>query len=131
MEAEDRGMHLGDEGMSQKPKKLRAPLEAGKAKETESPLEPPGGTLACQRIDCSPSDHFRLLTSRLLLFSQSVVSDSLRAHGPQPTRLPCPSSTPGICSKFMSIGSVIVSNHLIFCCPLLLLPLKDPDAGKE
>ena len=71
MEAEDRGMHLEDEGMSQKPKKMPVPLEAGKAKETESPLEPPGGALACQRTDCSPSDHFRLLTSRLLLFSQS------------------------------------------------------------
>ena len=25
-------------------------------------------------------------------------------------------------SKFMSIESVMLSNHLIFCCPLLLLP---------
>ena len=54
MEAEDRGMHLEDEGMSQKPKKMPVPLEAGKAKETESSLEPPGGALACQRTDCSP-----------------------------------------------------------------------------
>ena len=28
--------------------------------------------------------------------------------------------------KFMSIQSVMPSNHLIFCCPLLLLPLIPP-----
>ena len=131
MEAKDRGMHLEDEGMSHKPKKMRAPLEAAKGKQTDSPLEPPGGTLSCQRTDSSLSDHFRLLTSRLLPFSHSVMSSSLQSHGLQHTRLPCPSPAPGVCSKFMSIGSVIVSNHLIFCCPLLLLPLKDPDAGEE
>ena len=32
-------------------------------------------------------------------FSHSVVSDSLRAHGLQPTRPPCPSPTPGIYSN--------------------------------
>ena len=41
--------------------------------------------------------------------SCSVVSDSLRPHGLQHTRLPCPSPIPGAC------------NHLILCC-LLLLP---------
>ena len=35
----------------------------------------------------------------LLLFSHSVVSDSLQPHGLQHTRLPCPSSSPGICSN--------------------------------
>ena len=34
----------------------------------------------------------------LLLFSRSFVSDSLRPHGLQHTRLPCPSPSPGICS---------------------------------
>ena len=34
----------------------------------------------------------------LLLFSCSVVSDSLWPHGLQHTRLPCPSPSPGICS---------------------------------
>ena len=29
-------------------------------------------------------------------FSHSVVSDSLRPHGPQHARLPCPSPTPGL-----------------------------------
>ena len=35
----------------------------------------------------------------LLLFSSSVVSDSLRPHGPQHTRLPCPSPSPGASSN--------------------------------
>ena len=32
-------------------------------------------------------------------FSHSVMSDSLRPHGLQHTRLPCPSPTPGGCSN--------------------------------
>ena len=32
-------------------------------------------------------------------FSHSVVSDSLRLHGLQHSRLPCPSPTPGACSN--------------------------------
>ena len=35
----------------------------------------------------------------LLLFSHSVVSDSLQPRGLQHTRLPCPSPTPGTCSN--------------------------------
>ena len=35
----------------------------------------------------------------LLLFSCSVVSDSLRPHGLQHARLPCPSPSPGACSN--------------------------------
>ena len=35
----------------------------------------------------------------LLLFSCSVMSDSLRPHGQQHARLPCPSPTPGACSN--------------------------------
>ena len=31
--------------------------------------------------------------------SRSVMSDSLRPHGLQHARLPCPSSSPGVCSK--------------------------------
>ena len=54
-------------------------------------------------------------------FSCSVVSDSLWPHGLQHTRLPCPSPTPETYSK-SSIKSVMPSNRLILCCPLLLLP---------
>uniref|UniRef100_A0AC11D596 Uncharacterized protein n=3 Tax=Ovis aries TaxID=9940 RepID=A0AC11D596_SHEEP len=52
-------------------------------------------------------------------FICSVVSDSLRPHGLQHTRLPYPSPTPGYLT---SIESIMPSNHLILCCPLLLLP---------
>ena len=34
-----------------------------------------------------------------MLFSRSVVSDSLQHHGLQHTRLPCPWPTPGACSN--------------------------------
>ena len=54
-------------------------------------------------------------------FSHSVVSDSLRPHGLQHTRLPCPSQPPEL-PKLMFIGLVMPSNHLILCRPLLLLP---------
>ena len=57
----------------------------------------------------------------LLLFSRQVMSDSLRPHD-------C--STPGVSVphvswsllKFMSIELVMLSNHLILCFSLLLLP---------
>ena len=58
----------------------------------------------------------------ILLFSLSVMSDSLQSHGLQHARHPCPSPTPGTGSDLMSIKSVMPSNHLILCCRLLLLP---------
>ena len=58
-------------------------------------------------------------------FSHSVVSDSLRLHRLQHARLPCPSPTPGACSN-SSLESVMPSNHLILCHPLLLLPFIFP-----
>ena len=48
------------------------------------------------------------------------MSSSLRAHGLRHARPPCPSPTPGACSN-LSIESVMSSNHLILCHPLLLL----------
>ena len=54
-------------------------------------------------------------------FSLSVMSNSLQLHGPQHAKPPCPSPTPCLL-KSMSIESVMPSNHLILCCPLLLLP---------
>ena len=50
------------------------------------------------------------------------MSDSLRRHGLQHTRPPCPSPTPRAYSKLMSIELVMPSNHLIFCHPLLFPP---------
>ena len=59
-------------------------------------------------------------------FSRSVVSDSLQPHKLQHARPPCPSPTPGVHSKLMSIESVMPSSHLILCRPLLLLPPIPP-----
>ena len=50
------------------------------------------------------------------------MSDSLLSHEPQHTRPRFPSPTPGGSPKPMSIESVMPSNHLILCRPLLLLP---------
>ena len=55
-------------------------------------------------------------------FSRSVMSDSLRPHEPQHARPPCPSPNSRSLPKLMSIESVMPSNHLILCHPLLLLP---------
>ena len=55
-------------------------------------------------------------------FICSVVSDSLQPHGLQYARLPCPSPTPRAYSNSLSTKSVMPSNHLILCSPLLLLP---------
>ena len=52
---------------------------------------------------------------------------SLQPHGLQHARLPCPSPTPRACSNSCpSIESVMLSNHLILCHPLLLLPSVFP-----
>ena len=56
-----------------------------------------------------------------LLFNLSVMSDCLQPHGLQHARLPCPSPTPRAYSN-SCIVSMMPSNHLIFCCPLLLPP---------
>ena len=52
-------------------------------------------------------------------FSPSVVSDSLRPHGLQHSRPPCPSPTSTNLLKLMSIELVMPSNHLLLCRPLL------------
>ena len=54
------------------------------------------------------------------------MSNSLRPHGLQHSRPPCPSPTPGVSSDLVSNESVMPSNHLIVCHPLLLLPSVFP-----
>ena len=67
------------------------------------------------------SEKYCFLLLFLLLFSRSVVSDSLRPHEPQHARPPCPSPAPSL-FKLMSVESVMPSNRLIFYRRLLLLP---------
>ena len=57
----------------------------------------------------------------LLVFSHSVMSNSLRLHGLQHTRRACPSPSPWVCS-LMSVELVTPSNSLILWITLLLLP---------
>ena len=59
---------------------------------------------------------------RSVQFSYIVVSDSLRPRELKHARLLCPSQFPEVCSELMSFDSVMPSNRLVLCCPLLLLP---------
>ena len=53
------------------------------------------------------------------------MSDSLRPHESQHARPPCPSPSPRV-HRLTSIESVMSSNHLILCRPLLFLPPISP-----
>ena len=49
------------------------------------------------------------------------MSDSLQPHGQQHARLPCSPLSQSLL-KFMSVKSEMLSNHLILCHPLPILP---------
>ena len=51
---------------------------------------------------------------------------TLQSHELQHARLPCPSPSPGVCSNSCLL-SLMPSNHLILCHPLLLLPSISPN----
>ena len=57
------------------------------------------------------------------------VSNSLRPHEPQHARPPLSITNSRSLLKLMSIKLVMPSNHLILCCPLLLLPQSFPASG--
>ena len=65
----------------------------------------------------------------LLLFSCQVMSYSLQPHGLQHTRLPCPSLSPVSSLKFLSIESMVLSNHPIVCCPFSFYLQSCPASG--
>ena len=60
-------------------------------------------------------------------FSHSVVSDSFRPHEPSACQASLYITNSRSPPKPMSIVSVIPSNHLILCHPLLLLPSIFPN----
>ena len=66
---------------------------------------------------------YRIRHARILewvsQFSCSVMSDSLWPHGVQHARAPYPLPTPEVYSNSCPLSRWC---HLIFCCPLLLLP---------
>ena len=63
-----------------------------------------------------------LIWKCMLLFSHSVVSDSLWLHGQQAHQASLSFTISQGLLKLMSIQSVMPPNHLIFCHPLLFLP---------
>ena len=66
------------------------------------------------------SKMYLVFSSLSVQFSCSVLSNSLRPHGLQHARLPCPITNSQSLLKLVSIKSVMPSNHLILCRPLLL-----------
>ena len=56
------------------------------------------------------------------MFSHSIVYNSLKPHGLQHSRLPCPSASPRACSISCPTESMVSSNHLVLCHPFLLPP---------
>ena len=87
-----------------------------------------GNSVICDNMDGSWGHDAKWNQFSSVQFSRSVVSDSSRPHESQRTRPPCPSPTPRVYS-FMFIESVMPPNHLILCCPLLLLPSSFPISG--
>ena len=73
----------------------------------------------CNQISGILLSGFTMATA-LLLFSQSALSNSLQPHRLQHTKLPCHLPISQSLLKLMSIESVMPSNHLILCRPLLL-----------
>ena len=61
-----------------------------------------------------------------MLFSCYVVFDALRLHGLAASQASLSFTISWSLLKLMSIESVILSNHLILCRPLLLLPSVFP-----
>ena len=62
----------------------------------------------------------------LLVFSQSVVSDSLQPHGLQHARLPCPSLSPGVCSNSWSLSRWCHPTTSSFVSPFSSCPQSFP-----
>ena len=61
------------------------------------------------------------------LFSRSVVSDSLRSHGLQHARLPCPSPSPGVCSNSCPLIQCKLLNQT--SKPFMMYPCKHLSAS--
>ena len=53
----------------------------------------------CHEVSWQAESRVPLSSVQILFFSHSVVSDSLRPHGRQHARLPCPSPSPRVCSN--------------------------------
>ena len=84
----------------------------------------------CKKVSHSLS-HFVFtvhIKALMLLFSQELISDSLTSWTVT-HQTPLSSTISQSLFKFTSTESVILSNRLIFCHPLLLLPSVFPSTG--
>ena len=63
----------------------------------------------------------------IVQFSRSVLSDSLRPHGLQHARPPCPSPAPRVYPNPCPLSQWRQPTHFILCRPLLLLPSIFPN----
>ena len=78
-------------------------------------------------LNISGHNQFSLWVSLLFCCSVAQPCPTLQPHGLQHARFPCPSFTISwSLLKFTSIESMVPSNHLILCHPLLLLPSVFP-----
>ena len=66
---------------------------------------------------------------KLLLFSRSVMADSLRPHGLQQARLPCPSLSPRICSNSCPLSQWCPPTISSSVAPFSSCPQSFPTSG--
>ena len=64
-----------------------------------------------------------------ILFSCSVMSNSLQLHGLQHTRLPCPSPSPGACSNSCPLSRWCHPDILLSAIPFLFCLQSFPASG--
>ena len=80
----------------------------------------------CAWCNKDPTQPRQINNNQISVQFSSVMSNSLRPHGPQHTKLPQSITKSRHLLKLMSIESVMPSNHLILCHPLLLPPSVFP-----
>ena len=83
----------------------------------------------CAARPCTQGSSIWIMNDWTFMFTGvqfSSMSDSLQPHGLWHTRPLCPSPTPRVYSNSSPIESVMPSNHLILCRPLLHRPSVFP-----
>ena len=84
------------------------------------------GTMSSFNVPCISSICGDAL---LLLFSHSVVFDSLRPHGLQHARLPCPSLSLGVCSNSCPLSPWCYPTISSYVSPFSSCPQSLPASG--
>ena len=88
---------------------------------TAFPVKGPGSGSHCPQVG-----PYVALRMKICCCCKSVLSDSLRPQGLQHGQASLSFTISRSLLKLMSIELVMPSNHLILCCPLLLLPSVFP-----